>query len=127
MRNSGNFAAAPIRQFLSDDLGGLWRRPCGIFIAEFCLFTGWKTGSVIYTVTNIYASWSVISSMRKFCHINFSNYLKVQSTKSNCWNIKFLGSVTKKDMQTPPRPSEMTPSFFDCIWCAMFWIERKHE
>ena len=60
-------------------LGGLWRRPYEIFIAGFCLFigwkSGWKTGSEIYTVTNFYASWSVISSIRKLCHINFSMHL----------------------------------------------------
>ena len=25
-------------------LGGLWRRPCGILIAGFCLCTGWNSG-----------------------------------------------------------------------------------
>ena len=38
-----------------------------------------------------------------------------------------LGFFPLKDMQTPPPLSEMTPSFFDCIWCAMFWIERECE
>ena len=40
---------------------------------------GWKTGSAIYTFLNIYASWSVIYSIRKFCDINFSKYLLYQS------------------------------------------------
>ena len=51
-------------------LGWLWKRPYGIFMVGFVLFTewyGWKIGSVINTVTNIYASWSVICSIRKFC------------------------------------------------------------
>ena len=32
-----------------------------------------------------------------------------------------------KEGHADPPPSEMTPSFFDCIWCAMFWIERECE
>ena len=37
---------------------------------------GWKAGSAIYTVTNIYVSWSVmVYLIRKFFHINFSKYL----------------------------------------------------
>ena len=67
-------------------LGGLWRCPYGIFVAGICHFTGWKsgwngwkTGSAICTVTNIYATWSVISLIRKFCHIHFSKNLKIKA------------------------------------------------
>ena len=55
---------------------------------------------------------------------NYSNVMDkityvIMYTLFNGTYNKITGFFPLKDMQTPP-PSEMTPSFFYCIWCAMF-------